>query len=1077
MNLRYLFRGACLLLTFLLSNSLSAQTLNRVQGDVLIRLSPEANVRDLGSQLREFQGHPTHIEIVDKVSKVMNVWLLHYDFTTINEYEFLDFLRRQSAIEVAQFNHLVKDRSTIPDDPQFGNQWQWLNPGGGGAMADSDVDADEAWDITTGGTTANGDDIVVCVVEGGGANINHPDLAANSWVNEAEIPDNNIDDDGNGFVDDYLGWNPQANNDNIPGGNHGTAVSGMIGAVGDNTLGITGINWRVKIMQVVLPNVTEAGVLQAYEYPYEMRKLYNDSDGAEGAFVVAVNSSWGIDGGDPEDAPIWCAYYDTMGEEGILNCGATANVNWNIDVQGDLPTACPSQYMISVTATDDSDVRTFSAYGVVNVDLGAPGDNIFSLTTNGYGFTSGTSFASPLTAGVIALMYSAPCSNLANLALDDPALAAQMVRDYLFQGVDVVPNLVGEVATGGRVNAFNSIQLILDNCGPCPAPSGLTASDVTDTEASLSWNSSDSTLTTDLRWREVGAADWTDVFGATSPFALVDLNACTEYEFQLQDICAADSSGYTSSFVFKTDGCCEPPKEVLVEVLGETEVSVIWESILAAETYTVMLDCGDGPVLYEGLVDTVLLIDGLTPCSSCEVSVQTVCQSGETTDFSEVVPFNVPGCGACTDFDYCAVNGATDFEYIQAVSIGDLDNNSGDDNGYGDYTGPGTELAIGFSYEITLTPGFTGQSYDENFRVWIDYNLDGDFNDAGELAYDAPNATDAAITGMINIPATATPGLTRMRVGMSYGGFTGNTEPGVCDTNTEGEYEDYCVLLTIDNPPCVYPTGISAEAPDYFSLIVSWEEIGTATGYNAEYRPVGTTDWIPLNAIGLSVTIEDLEPCESYEFHIQSVCDDEFSDFSPTVVFTLPCPPDCSDVPTGLDTMVVDETAATVMWNGTLNALMYKVRMKEVTGANWMEFDTDETNYSFVGLTDCTEYEFQVQAICDGPDNASSYSDSDLFSTDCSVGIDEVLGRRLSARVFPNPFGQQFDLQLSLDDASAVQVDLLNAAGQKLQSRQYDLGAGSQTVSFDRLNELAAGLYFVKVQAGERSTLLKVVKE
>ena len=147
------------------------------------------------------------------------------------------------------------------------------------------------------GTTPAGDRIVVAVLEGGGSNYNHVDLIDNHWTNDAEVPGNGIDDDGNGFVDDYNGWNSGSNNDAIGAGGHGTSVSGMIGAVGNNGNGGAGVNWDVEIMQVDMGGgLTESNVIVAYNYPYTMRDLYNNTNGASGAFVVATNASWGIDG-------------------------------------------------------------------------------------------------------------------------------------------------------------------------------------------------------------------------------------------------------------------------------------------------------------------------------------------------------------------------------------------------------------------------------------------------------------------------------------------------------------------------------------------------------------------------------------------------------------------------------------------------------------------------------------------------------------------------------------------------------------------------------------------------------------
>ena len=125
----------------------------------------------------------------------------------------------------------------------------------------------------------------------------------NHWVNAAEVPGNGVDDDGNGFVDDYNGWNASSGTDAISAGGHGTSVSGMIGATGNNGNGGAGVNWDVDIMQIQMGGLTESNVIAAYNYPYTMRNLYNTSNGTQGAFVVATNASWGIDGANPANYP------------------------------------------------------------------------------------------------------------------------------------------------------------------------------------------------------------------------------------------------------------------------------------------------------------------------------------------------------------------------------------------------------------------------------------------------------------------------------------------------------------------------------------------------------------------------------------------------------------------------------------------------------------------------------------------------------------------------------------------------------------------------------------------------------
>ena len=364
-------------------------------------------------------------------------------------------------VEAAQLNHYVEERAT-PNDPQFGSQWHHID------ASDNDIDSELAWDITTGGTTANGDRIVVAVLEGGGSNYNHVDLIDNHWVNSAEVPGNGIDDDGNGFVDDYNGWNAGSNNDAIAAGGHGTSVSGMIGATGNNSNGGAGVNWDVDIMQVDMGGgLTESNVIAAYNYPYTMRDLYNTRVANARRVRCGNNASWGIDGANPANYPVWCAYYDDLGAAGILNCGATANNNVNIDVVGDMPTGCGSDYMVAVTATNSSDVRTFSGYGATTIDLGAPGENVF--LPSGFHrlwWNFGHVVCKPMCGRWHRIgVQRALCGFGVQRPLT-PQATADAVRGYILNGVDAVANLAGETVTGGRLNVRNALDLAIEDCNP-----------------------------------------------------------------------------------------------------------------------------------------------------------------------------------------------------------------------------------------------------------------------------------------------------------------------------------------------------------------------------------------------------------------------------------------------------------------------------------------------------------------------------------------------------------------------------------------------------------------------------------
>ena len=498
--------SCCLLFA---ASTLFAQRLNRVQGDILVRLDKRTNPSEWIAQWQTFEGRATLARFDRVVSKPLNIRLMTFDFTAVDERRLLDAVRRYPGVVTAQFNHLVTMRSTVPDDPGFAQQWQYINTSQTGGLVGADIDVDLAWDITTGGITATGDTIVVAILDDG-IDLNHEDFGDNRWFNHAEIPDNGIDDDSNGYIDDYRGWNILSDTDNISGGGHGTPVAGIIGAQGNNGVGVAGVNWDVKLMIVKNNfNSNEALVLEAYTYPLIQRMRYNATNGAEGAFVVATNASWGTDFGNPEDAPLWCAFYDTLGVNGIISCGATANGNINVDLQGDLPTACPSDYLISVTNMNHNDVKvTQAGYGATTIDLGAFGANTWTTAqNNNYSGFGGTSGATPHVTGTVGLLYSAPCPGFMTLAKSDPGAAALLVKQAILEGVDFNQSLDSITVTGGRLNVFKSLTKLLENCGGCFSPSSQKIAALSDTAAVLTWNINDSIQQVDLRWRATGAAD------------------------------------------------------------------------------------------------------------------------------------------------------------------------------------------------------------------------------------------------------------------------------------------------------------------------------------------------------------------------------------------------------------------------------------------------------------------------------------------------------------------------------------------------------------------------------------------
>jgi subtilisin family serine protease len=421
-------------------------------------------------------------------------------------------------VEYAEPNYIRHIMSTIPNDTYFGNQWALHNTGTyAGGTTGADINAPEAWDITTGNSG-----IIIAVLDTG-IDYNHSDLVGNMWINSSDsIQDylNPVDNDSNGFQDDYRGWNFVAdlNNDGdcrdasevitmcsdpMDDNGHGTHVAGTIGAVGNNGAGISGVMWNVKLMPLKICDANgscdTADEISAIDYVILMKN--------RGANIKIINASFG---GYAYTTSEYRAI-ERANAAGVLFVAAAGNDGYNNDLTPSYPASYNLPNIISVAATDQNDRRvSFSNYGLTSVHVAAPGVYILStVPQNLYSdnsdkeFYDGTSMAAPHVSGLAGLLYSY-YDGVYNTLFD-----YSQVRATILRSVDPLPTLSGWIQTGGRINAFKAVSFLR-------IPTNLTATAASTTKISLSWSDNASCEDGYKIERKISGGVWT-ALPVTSP--------------------------------------------------------------------------------------------------------------------------------------------------------------------------------------------------------------------------------------------------------------------------------------------------------------------------------------------------------------------------------------------------------------------------------------------------------------------------------------------------------------------------------------------------------------------------------
>jgi len=358
--------------------------------------------------------------------------------------ELLDLVAGRDDVVYAEPNYLYHTMST-PNDPGFSSLWSFYNVASPGA----DIHVVPAWDISTGSRQN-----IVAVLDTG-VDYTHPDLAANIWTAPASFTVN-LSYGTLTCPAGSHGYNALAHTcDPMDSDGHGTHVAGILGAVGNNLIGITGVNWVASIMPIriastsALGTVSTSDAIDAIEFAIQVKNLFASS--TTPANVRVLSNSWG---GNPFSQAL-LDEIQRANTNDMLFVAAAGNLSQNTDLYPLYPAAYSAPNIISVAATNSSDgLASFSNYGPATVHLGAPGTTIYSTWPGGtYRTVNGTSMSTPHVSGAAALVLSACNLNTANL------------KSTLLSAVDLVPALSGKTITGGRLDVNNAIR----SCVPPPA--------------------------------------------------------------------------------------------------------------------------------------------------------------------------------------------------------------------------------------------------------------------------------------------------------------------------------------------------------------------------------------------------------------------------------------------------------------------------------------------------------------------------------------------------------------------------------------------------------------------------------
>ncbi len=743
-----------------------------VADHVMVKLKPQTGVSAL-DKLNQMFGATVRKKMY--APDMYIVKLAEKDLGKVKEMA-AHFEKAAATIAYAEPDYLVYALDTVPDDTDFEEQWGMHNTGQTGGTADADIDAIEAWDISTGSS-----DVLVGVIDTG-IDHTHPDLAANIWTNSGEIAGNGVDDDGNGFVDDVHGYDFY-NDDGDPLDDHfhGTHCSGTIGAVGNNATGVVGVCWNVSIAGLKFLSDQGGG---------------SNSDAVDAIYYATsigcdiTNNSWG---GGPLEQTLFDAIKDA-GEHDILFLAAAGNSAADNDVDPHYPGSYDCDNVIAVASTDHNDaLSVFSSYGATTVDVAAPGTDILStfptyLTdamsardySTHYGTLNGTSMSTPHVAGLCALLKS--------LMTD---MNAAGIKERIMNESDPLAALDGKMVSGGRINAFQTMDVPND-------PGLIYSSHVADDSAGNSdgFFNPGETIDLTLNLRNIGLDS---ANGVSAVLSIADSNVTvTDANATFGTILGYGATTEAQDvYTIEIDSDCPTPRELTFNLAISDESGGTWSGSFTVTTYTPSLISGtvtlDGAPLegatvqYEGPLEgtATTAADGSYSINAIDGDYVLVVSKGDYVPTADTDVSTPPDVDVDFAFTTATISGAiTDADTGDPIADAIVRYEGGITgqavtaaNGAYSITG-----VFGRTDTLTLIASKTGGYFDSNF---VDVDVPPDQTVDFTLAMPDLEVSPMTLTVNASLGATTTRQLTIENTGSNNLEWSMPTDYVVVDSNDE----------------------------------------------------------------------------------------------------------------------------------------------------------------------------------------------------------------------------------------------------------------------------------------------------